>query len=133
MSTLKVNTIQNTSAAHSSTPEEIAQGRAKAWVNMNAEPAESIRDSFNVSSFTDNGTGDFVINFANALSSANYLVVNSASRGQDSGTDVCNWGGVHTQTVNGFGMGVFQTNSGFSSTISRSDLVEFLHIVVYGD
>ena len=133
MSTLKVNTIQNTSAAHSSTPEEIAQGRAKAWVNMNAEPAESFRDSFNVSSFTDNGTGDFVINFATALSSANYLVVNSASRGQDGGTDVCNWGGVHSQTVNGFGMGVFQTNSGFSSTISRSNLVEFLHIVVYGD
>ena len=30
---------------------------------MNGEPSESIRDSFNVSSFTDNGTGDFVVNF----------------------------------------------------------------------
>ena len=133
MSTLKVNTLQDTSGSNSSTAEQIAQGRCKAWVNMNAEPAESIRDSFNVSSFTDNGTGDFVINFATALSRANYLVLNSASRGQDAGTDVCNWGGVHTQTVNGFGMGVFQTNSGFSAAISRSNLVEFFYIVVYGD
>ena len=70
MSTLKVNTIQNISGGSSSTPEQIDQGRAKAWMNMNAEPAESIRDSYNVSSFTDNGTGDFVVNFASALATA---------------------------------------------------------------
>jgi len=133
MSTLKVNTIQNTSAAHSSTTEQIAQGRAKAWVNMNAEPAESIRDSFNVSSFTDNGTGDFVINFATALSNANYAVINAASRGEDSKTDPCNWGAVHTKTASNFGIGVWQTNSSFSSQSSRSDLVLLFDIVVFGD
>ena len=133
MSTLKVNTIQDASGNNSSTAEQIAQGRAKAWVNMNAEPSESIRDSFNVSSFTDNGTGDFVINFATALSNANYAVVNAASRGEDSRTDPCNWGAVHTKTASNFGMGVWQTNSAFSSQSARSNLVLLFDIVVFGD
>mgnify|MGYP003120288954 CR=1 FL=1 len=130
MSTLKVNNIKDASGGTSNLSID---GAAKAWLNMNAEPAESIRDSLNVSSFTDNGTGDFTINFATALANTNYLVVNSASRGQDSGTDVCSWAGVHSKTTSSFGMGVFQTNSGFSATISRSNLVELLDIVVFGD
>ena len=79
MSTLKVNTIQNTSAAHSSTPEEIAQGRAKAWINFNGTGTVAIRDSFNVSSITDNGTGDYTLNFTNNMSSANYVLCMSGS------------------------------------------------------
>tara|TARA_R100001079_G_scaffold101965_1_gene67175 strand:- start:1 stop:456 length:456 start_codon:yes stop_codon:yes gene_type:complete len=81
MSTLKVGTIQNTSAAHSSTPEEIAQGRAKAWVNFNGTTVTSatdmtgVNDSFNVSSVVDNGVGDYTINFSSAMSNANYVFV----------------------------------------------------------
>ena len=73
MSTLKVNTIQNTSAAHSSTPEQISKGRAKAWVNFNGQGTVAIRDSFNVSSITDINTGRYTINFTSgALADANY-------------------------------------------------------------
>lgn len=48
---------------------------AKAWVNFNGTGTVSIRASFNVSSITDNGTGDFTVNFTNALSNANYVTV----------------------------------------------------------
>ena len=72
MSTLKVNTIQNTSAAHSSTPEEIAQGRAKSWINFNASGTVAIRDSFNVSSLTDNGTGNYTVSFSTAMANTTY-------------------------------------------------------------
>ena len=75
MSTLKVNTIQNTSAAHGSTPEQIAQGRAKAWVNFNGSGTVAIRDHFNVSSITDGGTGVYTANFTSALANANYASV----------------------------------------------------------
>ena len=77
MSTLKVNTIQNTSAAHGSTPEQIAQGRAKAWASWQSRDAFNVYDSFNISSITDNGVGDFTVNFDNNLSNANYAVVGS--------------------------------------------------------
>ena len=73
MSTLKVGTIQSTSAAHSSTPEQIARGRAKKWINFNAQD-NSIRDDFGISSITDHSTGQFTLNFDGDMSNANYSV-----------------------------------------------------------
>jgi len=72
MSTLKVATLQDLSAANSSTPEQIAQGRAKAWVNFNGTGTVAIRDDYNVSSITDHTTGSYSINFDTAMSNANY-------------------------------------------------------------
>ena len=48
---------------------------ALAWVNFNGTGTVAIRSSYNVSSITDNGTGDYTINFATALSDANYVGV----------------------------------------------------------
>jgi hypothetical protein len=45
---------------------------ALAWVNFNGTGTVAIRSSYNVSSITDNGTGDYTVNFATALSDANY-------------------------------------------------------------
>ncbi len=44
----------------------------RAWVNFNGTGTVAIRASFNVSSITDNGVGDYTVNFTNALSDANY-------------------------------------------------------------
>lgn len=43
-----------------------------AWVNFNGTGAVAIRASGNVSSITDNGVGDYTVNFTNALPDANY-------------------------------------------------------------
>ncbi|KRA05370.1 hypothetical protein ASD74_02420 [Rhizobium sp. Root564] len=48
--------------------------KVPAWVNFNGTGTVAIRASKNVSSITDNGTGDYTINFATALPSANYAV-----------------------------------------------------------
>jgi len=89
MSTLKVTTIQDTANANVSTTEEIHIGRAKAWVNFNGGAVTSpftianggIRDEFNVSSITDNGTGDHTLNFTTAFSDANYCVIMGLNQG----------------------------------------------------
>lgn len=81
MSTLKTSNIQDTSGNNNSTPEEINQGRAKAWVNFNGTGTVAIRDSFNVSSITDNGLGDYSVNFSTSMNNANYAVVISAGLG----------------------------------------------------
>jgi hypothetical protein len=47
-------------------------GIAKAWCNFNGTGTVAIRSSFNVSSITDNGTGDYTINFTTAMPNANY-------------------------------------------------------------
>ena len=44
----------------------------KAWVNFNGTGTVAIRASYNVSSITDNGTGDYTVNFTTALADANY-------------------------------------------------------------
>ena len=46
----------------------------RAWVNFNGTGTVAIRESGNVSSITDNGTGDYTINFTTAMSDANYSV-----------------------------------------------------------
>lgn len=45
---------------------------ARAWVNFNGTGTVAIRASGNVSSITDNGTGDYTVNFATAMADANY-------------------------------------------------------------
>ncbi len=74
MSTLRVSTIQDTAGSNSSTPAAIANGIAKAWVNFNGTSTVAIRASYNVSSITDNGTGDYTVNFTSAMADANYAL-----------------------------------------------------------
>jgi hypothetical protein len=45
---------------------------ARAWVNFNGTGTVAIRASGNVTSITDNGTGDYTVNFTTALADANY-------------------------------------------------------------
>ena len=66
MSTIKVNNLQTTGGA--------GLYPARAWVNFNGTGTVAIRDSGNVSSITDNGTGDYSTNFSSSLSDANYAV-----------------------------------------------------------
>jgi uncharacterized protein (AIM24 family) len=51
----------------------------RAWVNFNGTGTVAIRASGNVSSITDNGVGDYTVNFTNAMPDGNYSVAGSAS------------------------------------------------------
>lgn len=50
----------------------------RAWVNFNGTGTVAIRASGNVSSITDNGTGDYTVNFTTAMPDANYCAVYAA-------------------------------------------------------
>jgi hypothetical protein len=47
---------------------------ARAWVNFNGTGTVAIRASGNVSSITDNGTGDYTVNFTTAMPDVNYSI-----------------------------------------------------------
>ena len=68
---------------------------ARAWVNFNGTGTVAIRASGNVSSITDNGTGNYTINFTTAMPDANYAVTGMSSR-DNSGAQV----GLFTGTTN---------------------------------
>ena len=57
----------------------------RAWVNFNGTGTVAIRDSGNVSSITDNGTGTYDVNFTVAMVDANYVCNVNASTTTDSG------------------------------------------------
>jgi len=75
MSTLKTSNIQDTSGNNNSTPQEINRGRAKAWINFDGSAATigTGRNHFNCGAVTDNGDGDFTVNFATNMPNTNYV------------------------------------------------------------
>jgi hypothetical protein len=107
MSTLKTGKVKTTTIANELDTEStdvtnVINGSAKAWVNFNGTGTVAIRESFNVSSITDNGTAIYAVNFTNAMPDANYIVCG-----------MCNW------NINGWGtVQLYSSNSGnpFSTT-----------------
>ena len=55
----------------------------RAWVNFNGTGTVTIRASYNVSSITDNGAGNYTINFTTAFEDTSYASVCSPSGTQD--------------------------------------------------
>jgi hypothetical protein len=64
--------ITNDDLAGSITDAKLSGTTCKAWVNFNGTGTVAIRASYNVSSITDNGNGDYTVNFTSALTDANY-------------------------------------------------------------
>jgi len=50
----------------------LSQFTAKAWINFNGTGTIAVNDSHNISSITDNGTGDYTVTYSNAMANANY-------------------------------------------------------------
>ena len=71
----------------------------KAWVNFNGTGTPAIRASYNVSSITDNGTGDYTVNFTTGFSSANFSAVVTA------GQNTVQWGIVMFSATTPFAVG----------------------------
>jgi hypothetical protein len=67
MSTLKYNQWLNTDGTENY--------KCRAWVNFNGTGTVAIRASGNVSSITDNATGEYTINLTSAMQDTNYILV----------------------------------------------------------
>lgn len=78
MSTLTVATVKSNSSSppvfQNTSGTEVGT-LCRAWVNFNGSGTPAIRASFNVSSITDISTGRFGVNFATAMSDANFAAV----------------------------------------------------------
>ena len=81
MSTLVTGTVQSPSATAPlfKNSSGIEKGQlVKFWITFEGDSSgtnKTINDSFNVTTVTDNGTGDFTINFTNNFSNDDYCVI----------------------------------------------------------
>jgi len=103
----------------------------RAWVNFKGTDTVTIRASGNVSSITDNGAGDYTINFTTAMSDANYAVVTSRTGASTSDTSRhaviagSTAGGATDKTASGV-----RVQSGWSTNSIREDAAEMNVIVM---
>ena len=70
MSTLSVSNI--TDGTDTVETGYVVNGSAKVLVNFNGSGTIAARDSVNLASLTDSGTGQYKINFTNSFSNSNY-------------------------------------------------------------
>jgi len=78
MSTLRADTIQNTSGGAVTLTDQVA---AKARCKWNGTGTIAINESFNVSSLDDNATGQYDVNYTNAFGTGNYTCLTSGVGG----------------------------------------------------
>lgn len=80
MSIAKFDTLQNAAGSKSVPVATVVDGSAKAWVNFGGTGTVAVRQAFNVTSVTDNGTGDYTVAFTNNLASSNIALAGMARR-----------------------------------------------------
>jgi hypothetical protein len=95
---------------------------ARAWVNFDGTGTVAIRASGNVTSITDNGTGDYTVNFTTAMPDANYCTICSGDNINGIGNAIVNTVGTLTTTARR----VFVTD--YANT-SRDD--DFVQVAIF--
>jgi hypothetical protein len=69
---MKVNGTSGLTFPDTTTLASAGQASVRAWVNFNGTGTVAIRASYNVTSITDNNTGEYTVNFTAAIQDANY-------------------------------------------------------------
>jgi hypothetical protein len=98
---------------------------ARAWVNFNGVGTVAIRASGNVSSITDNGVGDYTVNFSTALPNANYAVAGASQT--VTGNVAVMTGAINqtdfAKTTSSFRIGVFNSASGTAIDVNSTNVI----------
>jgi len=107
------------------------KGLAKAWVNFNGRGTVAIRDSYNVASITDEGTGDFTVTFTTPMASADYCVSGAAA------DNISNAGYRWLAIGSGYQNNFSQTTSSIRvqatwASASKDDATSF-NVIIFGD
>jgi len=95
---IKADTLEHSTAGSLDT-SYVVNGSAKVWVNFNGTSTVAIRGSNNVTSITDNGTGDYTANFTTAITDANYAVTNGFT--PYTSTNFTTYGAIHGSAASG--------------------------------
>ena len=69
------------------TTTDVTQGLAKSWINFNGTGTIAARDSFNVTSITDDATGNYRVTIANDMASVGYSISGTSMHEEDGTAD----------------------------------------------
>jgi len=127
MSTLKLDTIASRDGTESTDVTNVINGSAKAWVNFNGTGTVAIRESFNVSSITDNATGMYSINFTTSMTDTNYAYTANGKYASDGGGNMscCEERVANSRTTSLLKISSFASSSGASLDFDTVVVVVF--------
>jgi hypothetical protein len=128
-SILRVDTLTDASSNNSTAMSTINQGTAKAWVFATA--AAAITDSFNISTGTDNGTGDYTYPITNDMANATYTISATATQELANAPVIC----ANPTNDNSLAAGTFRVELGYGN-IAGSNLLQIdkkHYVVLHGD
>ena len=77
----------------------VVQGLCKVWINFNGTGTIATRDSLNVSSITDEGTGYYQYDFTNAMNNSDYSASGTGGNNDDNVNRVVQFGNGYTTTA----------------------------------
>ena len=124
-SELRVNTLKDAAGNNSIATSFVAGGSAKAWGNLDGTGTIAIRDSFNVSSANDTGTGIYDFNYANSMSNDDYAPNESVSETSGFEGNLNRYPAID---------GVSTSGIRFGATFSGSNYdVDELYVTIHGD
>ena len=100
------------------TTNSISGGAASAWVSINGNPSgsPSINSSFNVSSLTDVGPGEYTVTFTTNMDDTDYCVISAAHEGNTNTTTVVGSPDATTFTQSSFKIRTTSSTSGAADT-----------------
>jgi hypothetical protein len=116
---IKADTLEHSTAGSLDT-KFVVNGSAKAWVNLDGTGTIAISDSFNVTSATDNGTGNYTITITNSMSNTVYTVSGGTTPGA-SGYTVLGYESLAT------GSYIMKTSDGGTSQEDKDPVTSNLH------
>jgi len=124
-SELRVNTLKDASGNNSIATSVVHSGSAKAWGNLDGTGTIAIRDSFNVSSADDVGTGLYDFNYTSNMTNDDYSANESVS--ETSGFEG------HLNRYPAID-GVSTSDIRFGATFSSTNYdVDELYVTIHGD
>ena len=110
-----------------STTTNLQQGLCKQWINFRGTSTIVTRDSFNTTSITDNGTGDYQVTIANDMGNDDYSVSGTMCYQATGATSAARQG----PAVNEHAVSSYQVYAGTNTTTVED--VEVLNLQTMGD
>jgi hypothetical protein len=110
---------------------DTATGVCQAWVNFNGTGTVAIRASYNVSSITDNGTGDYTVNFTTALVDSNYVTQCTPAVSIQATRSPESFGVHNTYTPSASSVRVYNRLGGFDTSDSIPADNQYCNVVIF--
>ena len=125
-SELRVNTLKDASGNNSVGMSTVAKGSCKSWIKLNGNGSDGIFASLNVSSTSDEGTGDFDVTLTSSMNAADTYATLAGERRSETVNHSVGFTNVTATTASQYS--VQTTNSAGSSTDFYA-----MHVGLLGD